>query len=155
MSDQLIRLLAFGVIVLLYLFFFRVLRAVWAGVAAPRNQSSWKSLLAFRGDGREDGVVVAQPVALVVRSPLDAQGRRHLLGDALTIGRSEECDVVIDDSYSSTEHARLYRRGGQHLLEDLGSTNGTYLNRQKVATTSVVRLGDYVQVGSTVFEVST
>lgn len=154
MSEQLMRLLAFGVIVLLYLFFFRVLRAVWAGVTTPRNHGSWKSLLAFRSDNRHDGTAVPQPVALVVRSPLDAQGRRHLLGDTLTIGRSEQCDVIIEDSYSSQEHARLYSRGGQHLLEDLGSTNGTYLNRQKVDTTSVVRLGDYVQVGSTVFEVS-
>ena len=89
-----------------------------------------------------------------MRSPLSAQGERHLLADTLTIGRSAECDVIISDSYSSQSHARLYRNGAQHLLEDLGSTNGTYLNRQKVANATVVRLGDYVQVGSTVFEVS-
>ncbi|WP_420445694.1 FHA domain-containing protein [Candidatus Poriferisodalis sp.] len=154
MSEQLVRLLALGVLVLLYLFFFRVMRAVWAGVATPRNHLGWRSLLALRGDGPPNGNATPQPLALVVRSPLSAQGERHLLADTLTIGRSAECDVIISDSYSSQSHARLYRNGAQHLLEDLGSTNGTYLNRQKVANATVVRLGDYVQVGSTVFEVS-
>ena len=155
MSEQLVRLLAVCVLVLLYLFFFRVMRAVWAGVATPRNHLNWRSLRALRGDGSPNGNTSAQPLALVVRSPLSAQGERHQLADALTIGRGPECDVLIDDSYSSQAHARLYRNGSQQLLEDLGSTNGTYLNRQKVANATVVRVGDFVQVGSTVFEVST
>ena len=154
MSEQLVRLLAVCVLVLLYLFFFRVLRAVWAGVATPRNHLGWKSILTLRSDSRNNGRAASQPLALVVRSPLHAQGERHLLEDTITIGRDPECDVVIDDGYSSGAHARLYRRGDQHVLEDLGSTNGTYLNRQKVAATTVVRVGDYVQIGSTVFEVS-
>lgn len=154
MSEQLVRLLAVCVLVLLYLFFFRVMRAVCAGVATPRNHLGWRSLRALRGDGSRDGNAAPQPMALVVRSPLNAQGERHLLADALTIGRSAECDVIIDDSYSSQAHARLFRNGSQHLLEDLGSTNGTYLNRQKVDNATVVRVGDFVQVGSTVLEVS-
>lgn len=155
MSEQLVRLLALCVLVLLYLFFFRVMRAVWAGVAAPRNHLGWRSLRTLRGNGSANGNTAPQPIALVVRSPLSAQGERHLLADALTIGRSPECDVIIDDSYSSQAHARLYRDGSQHLLEDLGSTNGTYLNRQKVDNATAVRVGDFVQVGSTVFEVGT
>ena len=155
MSEQLVRMLALCVLVLLYLFFFRVMRAVWAGVATPRNHLGWRSLRTLRGNGPANGMTAPQPAALVVRSPLSAQGERHPLADALTIGRGPECDVIIDDSYSSQAHARLYRDGSQHLLEDLGSTNGTYLNRQKVANASVVRIGDFVQVGSTVFEVST
>ncbi len=155
MSEQLVRLLALCVLVLLYLFFFRVMRAVWAGVATPRNRFGWRSLRTLRGNGTADGNSAPQPTALVVRSPLSAQGERHLLADALTIGRDPDCDVIIDDSYSSQVHARLYRDGSQHLLEDLGSTNGTYLNRQKVGNATAVRIGDFVQVGSTVFEVST
>ncbi|WP_419943737.1 FHA domain-containing protein [Candidatus Poriferisodalis sp.] len=154
MSEQLVQLLAICVLVLLYLFFFRVLRAVWAGVATPRNHLSWKSVLTLRGNGRDNGKTASRPLALVVCSPLHTQGERHLLRDTLTIGRSADCDVVIDDSYSSQAHARLYRRGDQHVVEDLGSTNGTYLNRQKVAATTAVRVGDFVQIGSTVFEIS-
>lgn len=154
MSEQLVRLLALCVLALLFLFFLRVLRAIWAGVATPRNHLSWRSLLSGRGDAGDNGNAAPQPAALVVRSPLHVQGERHLLGDTLTIGRGPDCDVLIDDSYSSQSHARLYLSADQHLLEDLGSTNGTYLNRQKVATPVVVRIGDFVQIGSTVFEVS-
>ncbi len=148
------RLLALGVVTLVYLFFFRVMRAVWANVATPRHQLSWRSLRQMRGDGKSTSTAAPKPLALVVRSPLSAQGQRHTLNDALTIGRSPDSDVVIDDSYSSQSHARFFCDGGEHLLEDLGSTNGTYLNRQKVATATVVRAGDFVQVGATVFEVS-
>ena len=155
MSEQLVRLLGLCVLVLLYLFFFRVMRAVWAAVATPRNHLGWRSLRRLRGGGPDNGNTTPQPIALVVRSPLSAQGERHLLADALTIGRGPECDVIIDDSYSSQSHARLFRDGSQHLLEDLGSTNGTYLNRQKVDNATAVRIGDFVQVGSTVFEVGT
>lgn len=155
MSEQLVQLLSLCVLVLLYLFFFRVMRAVWASVATPRSHLSWRSLRGLRGDESSHGGAAPQPAALVVRSPLNVQGERHLLSDELTIGRGPDCDVIIDDGYSSQAHARLYRNGSQHLLEDLGSTNGTYLNRQKVASATAVRLGDFVQIGSTVFEVST
>ena len=155
MSEQLVRLLALCVLVLLYLFFFRVMRAVWAGVAAPRHHVGWRSLLSMGGSAPVLGNTAPAPIALVVRSPLSAQGERHPLAETLTIGRGPECDVIIDDSYSSQAHARLYRDDNQSLLEDLGSTNGTYLNRQKVDNAVAVRVGDFVQVGSTVFEVST
>ena len=155
MSEQLIQLLSLCVLVLLYLFFFRVMRAMWSSVATPRAHLSWRSLRGRRGDESSHGGAAAQPATLVVRSPLNAQGERHVLSDELTIGRSPDCDVIIDDGYSSQTHARLYLNGSQHLLEDLGSTNGTYLNRQKVASATAVRLGDFVQIGSTVFEVST
>ncbi len=154
MSEQLVRLLAICALMLIYLFFLRVLRAVWADVAIPRGQLNWRSILASRGAQNENIKASSQPQALVVRSPLHAQGERHLLNDVLTIGRSADCDVVIDDRYSSQAHARLSCQGDQHVVEDLGSTNGTYLNRQKVDATTVVRVGDYVQIGSTVFEVT-
>ena len=174
MSEQLVRLLAWCVLALLFLFLLRVLRAVWASVATPHNRlgwhygphrggrlrgnrSSWRVRLVGRagsmGPG-SNGRAAPAPAAVVVRSPLHAQGERHSLADSLTIGRGEQCDLVIDDNYASQSHARLYRSDGQALLEDLGSTNGTYLNRQKVAAPAMVRIGDFVQIGSTVFEVS-
>ncbi|HCB37973.1 MAG TPA: hypothetical protein DEP66_07240, partial [Acidimicrobiaceae bacterium] len=95
----------------------------------------------------------AEPAAIVVCSPPEDKGRRHPLDDDVTIGRSADCDVVLDDGYSSETHARLFRRGEQHLLEDLGSTNGTYVNRRRVRSATIVHLGDQIQVGATVFEV--
>ena len=81
--------------------------------------------------------------------------RRYPLADELTMGRAAGCDVTVDDSYASQIHARVFRRDDNFLLEDLGSTNGTYLNRQNVSTPTVLKAGDQIQVGSTVYEVDT
>lgn len=146
MSPQLIRLLTICLLLLIYLFFFRVLRAVWVGVRpttelSPRRTRTPKT--------------VGPPSALVVRTPETQQGVRHVFTDELTLGRAAGCDVTIDDSYASQIHARVFRRDDHFLLEDLGSTNGTYLNRQNVTTPTVLKPGDQIQVGSTVYEVAT
>ena len=82
-------------------------------------------------------------------------GRTYDLDDELTIGRSPGCGVSMpEDIYTSTLHARLFRRNEQLWVEDLGSTNGTFVNSEQI--TQAVRLGkgDLLQIGSTVFEVS-
>tara|TARA_B100000953_G_scaffold166339_1_gene137167 strand:- start:509 stop:742 length:234 start_codon:yes stop_codon:yes gene_type:complete len=75
------------------------------------------------------------------------------LASELTIGRAATCEITIDDTYASQIHARVFRRDDDHVLEDLGSTNGTYLNRQKVSSATNLQTGDHLQIGSTVFEV--
>ena len=72
--------------------------------------------------------------------------------DVLRISRS--CQIPLDDSYVSQLHARVFRRDGDLLVEDLGSTNGTYLNRKKVDGTVPIRRGDRLQIGRTVLEVT-
>ena len=80
------------------------------------------------------------------------RGRRYPLADELTVGRAAGCQVTIDDTYASQIHARVFARDGQLFVEDLGSTNGTYLNRNKVQGPQVMRRGDRLQVGNTVME---
>jgi pSer/pThr/pTyr-binding forkhead associated (FHA) protein len=75
-----------------------------------------------------------------------------VLGDEVTVGRAAGCQVTLDDTYASQLHARVYVRDGQLLVEDLGSTNGTWLNRQKVTGPLVIQRGDRLQVGNTVME---
>lgn len=89
---------------------------------------------------------------LTVVEPADQRGRVYALGDELTLGRAAGCQVTLDDTYASQIHARLFARDGQFFVEDLGSTNGTYLNRQKVAGPMLVSAGDTLQIGSTVLE---
>ena len=79
-------------------------------------------------------------------------GRTYPLADELTVGRAAGCQVTLDDTFASQLHARVFSREGQLLVEDLGSTNGTYLNRQKVQGPQVMRRGDRLQVGNTVLE---
>lgn len=75
------------------------------------------------------------------------------LGEApVTLGRAQDSTIVLDDDYVSSRHARLYPRDGQWLVEDMGSTNGTYLDRQKVSAPTPVQIGVPIRVGKTVVE---
>jgi pSer/pThr/pTyr-binding forkhead associated (FHA) protein len=70
----------------------------------------------------------------------------------ITIGRSNDATLVLNDDYASSRHARLFPQDGQWIVEDLGSTNGTYLDRQKVAQPTPVPTGVPIRIGKTVLE---
>ncbi len=155
MPDSLLTILKFCFLALLYLFFFRVLRAVWVEVsgrpavaapsaapaAAPRNGAAAPA--AARGSGTK----------LRVIEPSDRRGRSYDLADELTVGRAVGCQITLDDdTFVSQLHARVFRRDGQLFVEDLGSTNGTFLNRRKVGSPVPLKRGDHLQVGKTVME---
>ena len=94
----------------------------------------------------------AAPIQLAVVEPAAQQGRTFPLGQEVTVGRAAGCQVTLDDTYASQIHARVFARDGQLFVEDLGSTNGTYLNRKKVQGPMVMQRGDQLQVGNTVME---
>ncbi|TDC83189.1 FHA domain-containing protein [Actinomadura sp. 7K507] len=92
------------------------------------------------------------PTKLVV-----VQGERtgtviDLTGVPITIGRANDATLVVTDDYASSRHARLYAQDGQWIVEDLGSTNGTYLGRTKVSRPMPVPPGVPVRIGKTVIE---
>jgi pSer/pThr/pTyr-binding forkhead associated (FHA) protein len=147
MSDTLIRLLTVCLLALVYLFFFRVLRAVWVEVKPVRSARSRQRPRA------KPTPAEGQPSRLMILVPDEHRGRQYPLADELTVGRAAGCGVCVDDTYASQVHARIFRRDRQLLIEDLGSTNGTYLNRHRVTGPTPMTSGDQVQVGSTVFEV--
>ena len=85
--------------------------------------------------------------------PKAARGATFAIGDEITIGRAATCAIVMpDDSFVSQLHARVYREAGSTMIEDLGSTNGTYLNGKRLTTPEQISKGDRVQIGSTVLE---
>jgi len=104
------------------------------------------------------------------RAPKPARGRRGApsqlvvthgalagttvrLGEApVTLGRSQDSTIVLDDDYVSSRHARIYPRDGQWLVEDLGSTNGTYIERTKVTGPTPVKIGVPIRIGKTTVE---
>jgi pSer/pThr/pTyr-binding forkhead associated (FHA) protein len=154
--DSLLTILKFCFLALLYLFFLRVLRAVWAEVsgrtiAAPapagpgRAQRGWAGTNRSGGNGKGGS-------RLKVIEPADQKGQSYDLGDELTVGRAGGCQITLDDTYVSQLHARVFRRENQLYVEDLGSTNGTYLNRKKVTAPIAIRRGDRLQIGKTVME---
>ena len=92
------------------------------------------------------------PTRAAVVEGTSYKGKTFSLNDELTIGRAPDCTLVLDDSYVSQKHARIYARGDGFIVEDLGSTNGTYLNRQRVTSPAELRRGDRVKIGKTVLE---
>ncbi|MDY7102399.1 MAG: FHA domain-containing protein [Actinomycetota bacterium] len=156
MPEQLLTILRLCLLALVYLFFLRVLRAVWTEVHGPRVRASAPSgarrgRKAKRGRGqvrREAGV----DAVLTVLEPPDQRGLQYPVTGELTVGRAAGCQVTLDDTYASQIHARVFVHDGKLLVEDLGSTNGTYLNRQKVAGPMVVGPGDKLQIGNTIME---
>jgi pSer/pThr/pTyr-binding forkhead associated (FHA) protein len=157
--ESLLTILKFLLLALVYLFFLRVLRAVWAEVhTAP---SAGPPVSAGRSVVRDSIPASSKPPGrLKVVEPPEHRGRAYDLGDELTVGRAAGCQVRIDDTYASQLHARVFRRDGQFYIEDLGSTNGTYLNRkgttnrEKVAGPLAIRPGDRLMVGRTILEVT-
>ncbi len=150
MPDQLLNLLKIFLLLLLYLFFLRVLRAVWAEVNPPKAVEAprpKRERATKRAAGRRGGAPVLRLVA-----PAELRGRTFEIGEEATIGRAAGCQVTIDDTYASQLHARVFERDGQIFVEDIGSTNGTYLNRKKVTGPMVVQRGDQLQIGNTILE---
>jgi FHA domain len=81
------------------------------------------------------------------------QGTSFDLGEApITIGRANDSTLVVTDDYASSRHARIFAQDGQWIVEDLGSTNGTYLGRTRVTRPMPVPAGVPIRIGKTVLE---
>jgi hypothetical protein len=154
--NAVLKVLQWGVIALIFLFFLRVIRAVWVEMSPATIRKS-------RSERRRERVAARpqqpeprrKPLFLRVVEPAAHEGQTFELDDELTIGRSLGCGVPTpDDIYASTLHARLFRQKDQLWVEDLGSTNGTYVNSEKITQARRLGKGDVLQAGSTVFEVT-
>jgi hypothetical protein len=139
--------LKYGFLALVYLFLARVVRVV---VLEMRSSPD-----AVAADGqRRAGPGGKRGARLRVLEPAQHKGEMYPLGDELTVGRGGGCGVVLpDDQFVSTVHARLFRRGDDLFVEDLGSRNGTFVNGGQVQSPTKLRRGDRVQFGQTVAEV--
>jgi len=92
------------------------------------------------------------PQRLLVTAGALAGTSLALTEQQITIGRSNDATLVLNDDYASSRHARLFPQDGQWIVEDLGSTNGTYLDRQKVTQPTPVPTGVPIRIGKTVLE---
>lgn len=93
------------------------------------------------------------PTKLVVTEGTLTGTTVALQGQTITLGRAHDSTIVLDDDYASSRHARIYPdRDGQWIVEDLGSTNGTYLDRSRLTTPTPIPLGAPIRIGKTVIE---
>jgi pSer/pThr/pTyr-binding forkhead associated (FHA) protein len=154
--SAIIRPLQWLVVALIFLFFLRVVRAVFVEVR-PAGATRAQRRQQRRAESEDRPLRETRSrrqLRLEVIEPREREGTTYELDGEVTVGRSNGCGIPTTyDSYSSTLHARLYRSGGQIWVEDLGSTNGTYVNSERISQPARLGKGDLLQIGATVFEV--
>lgn len=123
--------------------------AVPSAAAAPASGGAFTELIEQSG-GPQTGAPVA--TRLVITEGSREGMEMPLGGGPITIGRSSESNVVIRDDYTSTNHARLDLRAEGWVVTDLESTNGTFVNGQKVTSPVLVAEGTPITIGTTTFE---
>jgi hypothetical protein len=149
--EQLLTILKLCLLALLYLFFLRVVRVVWLEVREPAVATAPEAKPRRRKS--TEPKKAALPTRLVLVAPAALAGASHPLTSEMTLGRAPGCTVPVEDGYVSSLHTRVFGRDGSWMVEDLGSTNGTYLNKRKVTGPSVLRVGDRIQLGNVELEV--
>ncbi|MBK9696450.1 MAG: FHA domain-containing protein [Propionibacteriaceae bacterium] len=92
------------------------------------------------------------PKTLVVTHGPQA-GQTRPLDEPILIGRAADCALLLDDDYVSTRHARIVRKADGCVVEDLGSTNGTFVNNQRIVTPTAFGIGDTIRIGRTLLTV--
>jgi len=132
---------------LLYLFIARAIRVIYLDLVGPRVPRAAAPVATPAPRRRR-----AQPRELVVTDAEGASRTFPMASEPLQIGRSDACQVVLSDTYASQMHARIFPKDGEWFVEDLGSTNGTYLNRVKVSQPSPLGAGDEIRIGKTSLE---
>lgn len=170
MTDQVLDVLKLVLLALLYLFFARVLWAVWSEVRQPANARHTGEPIMQPAPTPAGGVPApagrrqprpakpakgrrGTPARLVTLEPKERRGTAFALGATVTIGREADNTVVItDDAYISSHHATISMADGHVVVDDLGSRNGTYLNGARLTQRHTLNTGDRIQVGYTVLE---
>jgi pSer/pThr/pTyr-binding forkhead associated (FHA) protein len=117
--------------------------------ARPQAPAEHGRTMVYSAAGRVAAPLEERARARAETALLLLDGKRMVIGAAgVTIGRSRQCDIVIDDPNVSREHAEIRPRGGSWVLTDLGSTNGSSLNGRRVSGAEVIRPGDEIELGT-------
>ena len=148
--EEALLLLKIGFLVLLYLFIWRIVRTASRDVRSPQESFV---LAPQQAASRPAPPVVGDVAArlVVLASPALSPGAEHVLDSApLTLGRSSENDVPLgDDDFASAHHARVDPRRDGVWIEDVGSTNGTYVNGVRLKRPQKLAPGDVIRIGET------
>jgi hypothetical protein len=151
--------LKFGFLAVLYLFLLWVSRsalrdlrrgagaaAAAAGVGGPPAEAT-----GLHSAVPGAGLAGADPRLIVERAPGHVPGMEYEIGEGAVMGRGDQAEIRLDDPFASSAHARLIRQGGIVVLEDMGSTNGTYLNEELLGGPTPLHAGDRVRIGDSEF----
>ena len=144
-------LLKYVFLAVLYIFVARAVKAVYLELKPARGRAAAPERRAPPSTAPPSKRSTKAPRKLAVIEG-HLKGRAVDLQDELMVGRADKCHLILDDNYVSQVHARIFAKGDGFMVEDLGSTNGTYLNRRRVTSPAELHRGDRVKIGKTVLE---
>jgi hypothetical protein len=149
--------LKFGFVAVLFLFLLWVSRSAmkdlkrvpgsgggsaWVDAPAPSEETGLHSAVSSK---------LGEPRLVVERAPGHTPGMEYDLEQGAVLGRGEQAEIRLEDPFASSRHARIVRQGGVMVLEDMGSTNGTYLNEEILGGPTPLHPGDRVRIGDSEF----
>jgi pSer/pThr/pTyr-binding forkhead associated (FHA) protein len=143
MDEPLVVALKFGFLAVLYLFLLWVARSAMKDLGRGAEPAPARPV-------ETPGSSHASPLSaqlVVVAAKGYEPGTSWNIDGGLTMGRSEGAEIRVDDSFASSSHARLFRRGDFMWVEDMGSTNGTYLNGRQISSAERLKRGDVIRIG--------
>ncbi|HEU4656753.1 MAG TPA: FHA domain-containing protein [Capillimicrobium sp.] len=156
-------LLKYGFLVVLYLFLLWVSRNALKDLRASRAGRDGAALAPSDASpmvedatglhslaGEDDGAPI-HPQLVVERAPGHESGLAYDIGEGAVMGRGDGAEIRLEDPFASSRHARLVRQGGIVVIEDLGSTNGTYLNEELLSGPQPLHPGDRIRIGDSEF----
>jgi hypothetical protein len=152
-SELALQLLRFGFLAILWLFVFATVRVIRADLRSSGQPRVAVPPLARRRGKKDAARPTGGPASQLVVTEGGLSGTRiGLTGAPVFIGRANDSTLVLEDDYASTRHARISLQNGMWVVEDLGSTNGTYLGRRKVDGPTPLEPGVPLRIGRTVLE---
>jgi hypothetical protein len=146
--------LKFGFLAVLYLFLLWVARSALKDLRrsaeAGMDPAASRAPIAPEATGIHQAASGAGALLVVDRAPGHQGGSRYDVSGGATLGRGD-VEIVLEDPFASSRHARVERQGGISVIEDLGSTNGTYLNEELLRGPQPLHPGDRIRIGDSVF----
>jgi FHA domain len=149
--------LQFGFLAVLYLFLLWISRSALRDLRRPPSASRTVAAEPPDATGLHPASQAPGPVGhgeprlIVERAPGHTPGMEYDVGEGAVLGRGDQAEIRLEDPFASSRHARLVRQGGIVVLEDLGSTNGTYLNEELLSGPQPLHQGDRVRIGDSEF----
>ena len=152
MDEPLAVALKFGFLVVLYLFLLWVVRSAMRDLARYGGSAAAAEPVEVPRPGRRERATPdlrsgVSPRLEVVAAMGHEPGTTFDVGEGATFGRSNGADIQVDDPFASSAHARIFDRGGFMYVEDMGSTNGTYLNGRQLKSAERLSMGDTIRIG--------
>ncbi len=137
---SIVSILKFGVIIIIYIILYRIVKTMYLDLRAVRSREEEKSDYAIE--------LVDCPESIDI-----IKGSVYPINSVINIGRKEDNNVAIDDPFISSHHASVYTRDNRLYIKDMNSTNGTYKNGIKVSDEEEIADGDEIKIGRLVFKV--